>query len=59
MAVLKHMTGDLAGTIVDLKKDVTVIGRLPECDIILNANGVSRRPCRDPQSRHGLRRGRS
>src|SRR5580692_3998749 len=43
MAVLKLMTGDLAGTIVDLKKDVTVIGRLPECDIILNANGVSRR----------------
>ena len=43
MAVLKHLTGDLAGTLVDLKKDVTVIGRLPECDIILAANGVSRR----------------
>jgi phosphoserine phosphatase RsbU/P len=43
MAVLKHATGDLAGTLVDLKNDVTVIGRLPECDIIMAANGVSRR----------------
>ncbi len=43
MAVLKHLTGDLAGTVVDLKSDVTVIGRLPECAIVLNANGVSRR----------------
>ncbi len=43
MAVLKHVTGDLAGTLVDLKNDVTVIGRLPECDIILGINGVSRR----------------
>jgi phosphoserine phosphatase RsbU/P len=43
MAVLKHLTGDLAGTVVELKTDVTVIGRLPECDIVLNANGVSRR----------------
>ena len=43
MAVLKHETGDLAGTLVELKGDVTVIGRLPECDIVLAANGVSRR----------------
>src|SRR5262245_372914 len=43
MAVLKQVTGDRAGTLVDLKSDVTVIGRLPECDIILAANGVSRR----------------
>ena len=43
MAVLKHLTGDLAGTVVDLKSDVTVIGRLPECAIVLTANGVSRR----------------
>jgi phosphoserine phosphatase RsbU/P len=43
MAVLKHVTGDLAGTLVDLKSDVTVIGRLPECDIILAPIGVSRR----------------
>jgi serine phosphatase RsbU (regulator of sigma subunit) len=43
MAVLKQVTGDLAGTLVELKRDVTVIGRLPECDITLTANGVSRR----------------
>ncbi len=43
MAVLKLVTGDLAGTRVDLKSDVTVIGRLPECDIVLSTNGVSRR----------------
>ena len=43
MAVLKHVTGDQAGTLVDLKSDVMVIGRLPECDIILATNGVSRR----------------
>ena len=43
MAVLKQVTGDLAGTLIDLKSDVTVIGRLPECDIILAPNGVSRR----------------
>jgi len=43
MAVLKQVTGDRAGTLVELKSDVTVIGRLPECDIILTANGVSRR----------------
>jgi serine phosphatase RsbU (regulator of sigma subunit)/pSer/pThr/pTyr-binding forkhead associated (FHA) protein len=43
MAVLKHVTGDLAGTLVDLKSDVTSIGRLPECDIMLATGGVSRR----------------
>ena len=43
MAVLKQVTGDLAGTLIDLKKDVTVIGRLADCDIILAAVGVSRR----------------
>src|ERR1700738_2100136 len=43
MAVLKQVTGDLAGRLVDLKSDMTVIGRLPECDIILATNGVSRR----------------
>jgi serine phosphatase RsbU (regulator of sigma subunit) len=43
MEVLKHATGELAGTLIDLKSDVTVIGRLPECDIILAPIGVSRR----------------
>jgi phosphoserine phosphatase RsbU/P len=43
MAVLKHLTGDLAGTMVDLKSDVMVIGRLQDCEILLAINGVSRR----------------
>jgi phosphoserine phosphatase RsbU/P len=43
MAVLKPVTGDLAGKLIELKSDVTVIGRSPECDIILTTNGVSRR----------------
>ncbi len=43
MAVLKQVAGDLPFTVVDLKNDVTVIGRLPECDVVLTANGVSRR----------------
>jgi phosphoserine phosphatase RsbU/P len=43
MAALQHVTGDLAGTLVDLNRDVTVIGRLPECHIILSPTAVSRR----------------
>jgi phosphoserine phosphatase RsbU/P len=43
VAVLKQVTGDLAGTPFELKGDVTVIGRLPECQIILAPIGVSRR----------------
>ncbi|MGP0063942.1 MAG: SpoIIE family protein phosphatase [Isosphaeraceae bacterium] len=43
MAVLKWLSGDLAGSLVELKGDVTVIGRLPECNIILAPVGVSRR----------------
>jgi serine phosphatase RsbU (regulator of sigma subunit)/pSer/pThr/pTyr-binding forkhead associated (FHA) protein len=43
MAVLKQVTGELAGTLIELKNDVAVIGRSPECGIILTTNGVSRR----------------
>ena len=43
MEVLKQLNGELAGTLINLKGDVTVIGRLPECDIILAPIGVSRR----------------
>src|SRR5262249_52790588 len=43
MAALKHLTGALAGTLINLENDVTVIGRLPECDIVLEHLGVSRR----------------
>jgi serine phosphatase RsbU (regulator of sigma subunit)/pSer/pThr/pTyr-binding forkhead associated (FHA) protein len=43
MAILKQVTGDSAGQIIELKHDVTVIGRSPECHIVLDPNGVSRR----------------
>jgi serine phosphatase RsbU (regulator of sigma subunit)/pSer/pThr/pTyr-binding forkhead associated (FHA) protein len=43
MAILKRVTGDPAGQLIELKNDVTVIGRSPECHIVLDPNGVSRR----------------
>ncbi|WP_406694806.1 SpoIIE family protein phosphatase [Singulisphaera sp. Ch08] len=43
MAILKRVTGHPAGQIIELKGDVTVIGRSPECHIVLDPNGVSRR----------------
>src|SRR4051812_48886519 len=43
MAILKRVTGDPSGQLIELKTDVTVIGRLPECQIVLDPNGVSRR----------------
>jgi serine phosphatase RsbU (regulator of sigma subunit)/pSer/pThr/pTyr-binding forkhead associated (FHA) protein len=43
MAVLKRVTGDPAGQLIELKHDVMVVGRSPECHIILDPNGVSRR----------------
>src|SRR3954447_21963646 len=43
MPILKRVTGDAAGQIIELKNDLTVIGRSPECHIVLDPNGVSRR----------------
>lgn len=43
MAILKRVNGRAAGQIIELKTDVIVIGRSPECHIILDPNGVSRR----------------
>jgi serine phosphatase RsbU (regulator of sigma subunit)/pSer/pThr/pTyr-binding forkhead associated (FHA) protein len=43
MPILKRVTGDAAGQIIDLKSEITVIGRSPECQIVLDPNGVSRR----------------
>jgi sigma-B regulation protein RsbU (phosphoserine phosphatase) len=43
MAILKMATGEPAGQCVELKADVTVIGRAPECEIVLDPNGVSRK----------------
>lgn len=43
MAILKRVTGEPAGQLIELKNDSTLIGRLPECHIVLDSNGVSRR----------------
>jgi serine phosphatase RsbU (regulator of sigma subunit)/pSer/pThr/pTyr-binding forkhead associated (FHA) protein len=43
MAILKRATGEPAGQLIELKHEVTVIGRSPECHIVLDPNGVSRR----------------
>src|SRR4051794_35721187 len=43
MAILKRVTGHPSGQIIELKGEVTVIGRSPECHIVLDPNGVSRR----------------
>ena len=43
MPILKRVTGDAAGQIIELKSEITVIGRSPECQIVLDPNGVSRR----------------
>src|SRR3954468_509110 len=43
MPILKRVTGDAAGQIIELKNEITLIGRSPECHIVLDPNGVSRR----------------
>jgi sigma-B regulation protein RsbU (phosphoserine phosphatase) len=43
MAVLKKVTGEAAGQLIELKADSTVIGRQSDCGIILDSEGVSRR----------------
>jgi serine phosphatase RsbU (regulator of sigma subunit)/pSer/pThr/pTyr-binding forkhead associated (FHA) protein len=43
MAVLVRVSGDASGQCVELKDEFTVIGRLPECTIVLDAPGVSRK----------------
>ena len=43
MAILKRVTGDPAGQLIELKSETTVIGRAPDCQIVLDPNGVSRK----------------
>lgn len=43
MAVLKKINGNSPVQVIDLKDDEVVIGRLPDCDIVLDLQGVSRR----------------
>ncbi len=43
MAMLKRVTGEASGQLIELKSEVTLIGRAPECHIILDPTGISRR----------------
>ncbi len=43
MAFLKKVSPEPAGQLVEIKGDPTVIGRLQECQLILDSNGVSRK----------------
>jgi serine phosphatase RsbU (regulator of sigma subunit)/pSer/pThr/pTyr-binding forkhead associated (FHA) protein len=43
MAVLVKVTGDPAGQLIELKDEEITIGRLPECAIVLDPHGVSRK----------------
>lgn len=43
MAFLMKVTGEPPGQLFELQEEETVIGRLPECAIVLDPNGVSRR----------------
>jgi phosphoserine phosphatase RsbU/P len=43
MAVLVKVSGEASGQCIELKDELIVIGRLPECSIVLDAPGVSRK----------------
>jgi phosphoserine phosphatase RsbU/P len=43
MAVLVRVSGEASGQCIEIKDDLTVIGRLPECSVVLDAPGVSRK----------------
>ncbi|HEX8200316.1 MAG TPA: SpoIIE family protein phosphatase [Isosphaeraceae bacterium] len=46
MPYLKRANGDPSGQLIELKGEEMVLGRLPECDVILDFQGVSRRHAR-------------
>ena len=43
MAFLKKVSPEPAGQLIEIKGDLTVIGRLQECQVILDSTGVSRK----------------
>lgn len=43
MLAIKILTGQQMGKVIPLKEGVSVIGRAPECDIILPSNNVSKK----------------
>jgi sigma-B regulation protein RsbU (phosphoserine phosphatase) len=46
MPYLKRANGDPSGQCIELKGDEIILGRLPECDVVLDFQGVSRRHAR-------------
>src|SRR3954468_3563926 len=46
MPYLKRANGDPSGQCIELKGDQLVLGRLPECDVVLGFQGVSKRHAR-------------
>ncbi len=43
MPFLKKVSGNPSGQCIELRGDLVVIGRAPDCDIVLDPHGVSRR----------------
>lgn len=43
---LKILNGPLAGRLFQLKEGENLVGRTPECDIVLTSNGISKRHCK-------------
>lgn len=43
MLAIKILTGQQMGKVIPLREGISVIGRSPECDIILNSNNVSKK----------------
>ncbi len=56
MAVLKKVSPEPAGQLIEIKGDPFVIGRLGECQVVLDSNGVSRKHAeiRRPGDRYTL-----
>jgi sigma-B regulation protein RsbU (phosphoserine phosphatase) len=46
MPYLKRANGDPSGQCIEMKGDEVILGRLPECDVVLDFQGVSRRHAR-------------
>jgi len=50
MAVLKKVSPEPAGQLLEIKADPFVIGRLQECQVVLDSTGVSRKHAEMRQS---------
>jgi phosphoserine phosphatase RsbU/P len=54
MAVLQIVQGPNAGHVIPLEKDSAILGRHPECDIVLDSGAVSRQHARISQADGGF-----